>query len=325
MFDQIVHAGEQLPHALILHGARGIGKGALAAHIAQLLLCSAPTESGGCGTCAGCVWLAAGTHPDFSLLRVQDERDTDKADAGSKKPKKKIPIEAVRAVLETLALTAHRVWRVILIEPAEALTRDAANALLKTLEEPPAQVVFILVSHRPGLLLATLRSRCRLIAVPSPSTEQARTWLVQHKVTDALARLHRNAGAPLLALAEMTDAHEALRIEFIENLARGAKLRPIALAERIAKAPPADVLRWLQYWTHDLMTQKIAGMCRYNSDRAAQLASLARQIPLEALLNFQRGLTEAAWLVEHPLNTQLYFEQQLIAYAGLFEKQDTYA
>lgn len=320
-----MHAGKQLPHALILHGARGIGKGALAAHIAQFLLCSAPTESGGCGTCAGCIWLAAGTHPDFSFLRLQDERDTDKADAaGSKKPKKKIPIEAVRAVLETLALTAHRVRRVILIEPAEALTRDAANALLKTLEEPPAEVVFILVSHRPGLLLATLRSRCRLIAVPSPSAHQARTWLAQHKVTDALARLSRNAGAPLLALAEMTDTLEPLRIELIENLARGARFGPIALAERIAKAPPAEVLRWLQYWTHDLMTQKIAGMCRYNSDRAAQLAALAKQIPIEALLNFQRGITEAAWLVEHPLNTQLYFEQQLIAYAELFEKQSTY-
>lgn len=320
---QLTAQGPSLPHALLLHGPRGIGKGMLATKLAEHLLCAAPNSAGGCGACTACIWLAAGTHPDFRLLRPESERDDEPAAAASsspKKPKTKIPIEQIRELVAILSLSAHRMRRVIIIDPAESMTRDAANAVLKTLEEPPADVLFILLSHRPGLLLPTLRSRCRMIAIAAPAADVAQAWLSEQHVDQAPQRLARNGGAPLLALEESANGQDELRTEVLEALAQGAQLRPIALAERIAKTPAADTLRWLQYWVHDLMAQKIAGSCRYNIDRVAQLEALAPRAELSRLLRFQRGLTDAARLIEHPLNMQLYFEQQLIDYSQLFER-----
>lgn len=318
----------QLPHALLLYGAQGIGKYALASKLAEILLCAQPNAPYACGRCSACLWLAAGTHPDFRVLRPDSERvDGDSADAdapATKKPKKKIPIEAIRELVAMLSLRAHRSRRVIVIEPAEAMTRDAANALLKTLEEPPALTLFILVSHRPGKLLATLRSRCRLITVKGPTATQAAAWLAGQNVDRPLERLAQSGGAPVLALNEASGEQDALREELTDALASGPDLRPLAAAERIAKASPADTLRWLQCWTHDLIAQKVAGTCRYNIDRAARLQALAAHVRLPALLRYQSGLTDAAWLIEHPLNMQLYFEQQLIGYAALFANESTY-
>lgn len=321
---ELTQAKEHMPHALLLHGPRGIGKGALAAKLAEILLCASPTAVAGCGTCPACRWLAAGTHPDFRLLRVDIKVNDVEADTGSqKKPaKKKISIEAVRELLDALALTAHRTRRVIVIDAAEAMTRDAANALLKTLEEPAQDVLFLLISHRPSLLLATLRSRCRLIAIARPTGAEASAWLAQQQVDHPAERLARNGGAPLLALEEARNGQDQLRTEVLDALARVAQFGPIAMAERLAKNAAVDTLRWLQYWAHDLMAQKVAGVCRYNLDRTAQLASLAQQIGLNGLLRFQRGLTEAARFIDHPLNMQLYFEQQLIAYAELFNENN---
>lgn len=318
----------QLPHALLLHGPEGIGKYALASRLSETLLCAQPNPPHACGQCSACLWLAAGNHPDFRVLRPDSERvDGESVDADGpapKKPKKKIPIEAVRDLDPMLALTAHRSRRVIVIEPAEAMTRDAANALLKTLEEPPDNTLFILVSHRPGKLLATLRSRCRLIAVSGPALTDGAAWLAEKNVDRPLERLARSGGAPIMALKEASGEQDALREALTDALASGPGMRPLAVAERIAKAPPAETLRWLQRWTQDLIAQKVAGSCRYNIDRAAQLQALAAGVALPALLRYQRGLTDAAWLVEHPLNMQLYFEQQLIGYAAIFANESTY-
>lgn len=326
--EQLSAAPAELPHALLLHGPQGIGKFALATKLAETLLCAEPNPPHACGQCSACLWLAAGTHPDLRVLRPDSERadgdSLDSAGAPTKKPKKKIPIEAIRELVAMLALTAHRARRVIVIEPAEAMTRDAANALLKTLEEPPVNTLFFIVSHRPGRLLPTLRSRCRLIAVAGPAIADGAAWLTRQNVDRPLERLARAGGAPLLALKEATGGQDTLREAVVEALASGPDIRPLTLAEGIAKTAPADALRWLQCWIHDLIAQKVAATCRYNIERAAQLERLATQVALPALLRYQRGLTDAAWLVEHPLNMQLYFEQQLIGYAALFARESAY-
>jgi len=171
-------ASGRLPHALLLHGPRGVGKLALAERLGQLLLCEG--ENRPCGKCDGCRWYLAGTHPDLRRVEPEalakgvepGEEGEEGAESSSKKkkPSLDIKIEQVRALADFLNLRSHRgALRVALLHPAEEMNPNAQNALLKGLEEPPAGAVFILVSHRPHRLLPTVRSRCVKTSSHSPA------------------------------------------------------------------------------------------------------------------------------------------------------------
>ncbi|HEX9433116.1 MAG TPA: DNA polymerase III subunit delta', partial [Burkholderiales bacterium] len=165
---------ERLPHAILLHGPRGVGKLALAERMAQLLLCEhAEPAKRPCGTCDGCRWYLSGNHPDFRRLEPEaiaklpppaeeEEGSSEAAPARrTKQPSLVITVDQVRGLADFLNVGSHRgKLRIALIHPADDLQLpSAANALLKGLEEPPSGAIFILVSHRPARLLPTVRSR----------------------------------------------------------------------------------------------------------------------------------------------------------------------
>ncbi|UGA36395.1 DNA polymerase III subunit delta' [Chromobacterium haemolyticum] len=164
-------------------GAAGIGKLEFAEHLAQSLLCERPQAGHRpCGECEACRWYLHGTHPDFRRLSpLGDEDEEGKEGAEGKKVSRKLPvikIEAVREVIDFAHLSAHRAGRrIVLVEPAESLNPAAANALLKILEEPPAEVLFLLVAHAPQRLLPTIRSRCRQFPLTRPDQAQASAGL----------------------------------------------------------------------------------------------------------------------------------------------------
>jgi DNA polymerase-3 subunit delta' len=201
---------ERMPHALLIHGPQGIGKLQLAERFAQSLLCESGDALGEpCGVCPGCRWFAADSHPDFR--RVQPEAlarqsaaadDSDEpAPARSAKPSLEIKVEQIRALDDFLNLQSHRGGRrMALIHPAEAMNPNAANALLKGLEEPPGRAQFILVSHRPARLLATIRSRCVAVAVPVPDASASLAWLESQGAADAASWLAFASGSPLRAV-----------------------------------------------------------------------------------------------------------------------------
>ncbi|HEM7828030.1 TPA: DNA polymerase III subunit delta', partial [Burkholderia multivorans] len=180
----------QWPHALLLHGQAGIGKLQFAQHLARGFLCESPQPNGEpCGTCAACTWFAQGNHPDYRIVlpealageapgAADDAKPADADDSGKKTrtPSKEIKIEQVRALLDFCGVGSHRGGlRVVVLYPAEALNVAASNALLKTLEEPPPGVVFLLVSARIDRLLPTIVSRCRQwpMSVPAPEAAAA--------------------------------------------------------------------------------------------------------------------------------------------------------
>jgi len=145
------------PHALLLHGPRGIGKHALALNLAQALLCESPRPDGlACRACPSCHYAEAGQHPDLmrlELLTIDEE-------TGELVAVETIPIDRVRAVIDFVQLSSHRQRaKVAVIAPAERMNAAASNALLKTLEEPPAGTYLLLVADQPGRLPATIRSR----------------------------------------------------------------------------------------------------------------------------------------------------------------------
>jgi DNA polymerase III subunit delta' len=329
------------PHALLLHGQAGIGKLRFAQHLAQGLLCEAALPNGEpCGKCAACTWFMQGNHPDyrivlpealaseagFSSASAADEK-ADKADAdeGGKKtrtPSKEIKIEQVRALLDFCGVGSHRGgMRVVVLYPAEALNVAAANALLKTLEEPPAGVVFLLVSARIDRLLPTIISRCRQWPMTTPSPEAATAWLATQGVDDAPGLLAEAGGAPLAALALASDENRPLRDWTLKQLAAGPDCDAFACGETLQKLPVPLVLGWLQRWMYDLLAQSTvgaAGTPRYFPAASAALARCASQADANAFARFVRTVTRQRAVENHPLNARLVFEELFLGYRELF-------
>jgi DNA polymerase-3 subunit delta' len=310
------------PHGLLLTGSRGIGKRALAMHFAHALLCESPCADGSaCGTCASCGYVNAGQHPD---LRVLDLVELD--EEGEAKALAEIKIDTVRDLTAWSQLTSHRgVAKVGIVDPAEALNIAAANALLKTLEEPPASTFFILVSHHPGQVAPTLRSRCLRLHAPRPSPEEATRWLAGRGVADLDAVLAQADGAPLAALRLADPAWQEERGVWLAALARPSSLPTVALASRLeagARDERRDRLAlaidWLAAWTSDLARVAAGGQARRNPDYAAALAALAPSVAQPALFRYHRSLAEQRALVTHPLQPRLVAESLLLGYRGLF-------
>ena len=308
----------RLPHALLFTGAAGIGKDVFARHVAQALLCEHPrADQRPCGQCEACHWFAQDAHPDFRLLRP----DHDEPAADGKPAARKlevIKIEAVRHTIDFAYLSSHRGGRrVVLIDPAESMNLNAANALLKVLEEPPADVVFLLVSDALQKLLPTLRSRCRIFPLTAPSQAQALAWLNAHGEVDAAVELAHAGGAPF-ALDD--PAWRPLRRKLLSALAQPGMTAILDAAGALdsAKLPLAAPVGWMQRWLHDLLGLRLAGLIRYYPDERAALAALAPRLNVARLPAFEQSLLHASRFGHHTLNVRMQLEQLLLAYQGLF-------
>jgi DNA polymerase-3 subunit delta' len=321
LFRQLSADPEHLPHAILLHGPAGVGKLYLANELARWALCQQPGQDGACGVCDACNWYDQGNHPDFRRVEpVETETEEDAAAPAKKAPKKGgriIKVEAIREISEFLSLTAHRGgWRVALIQPAEFMNPAAANALLKTLEEPPARVLLLLVSHQPGRLLPTVISRCRKVAVPLPQKEAALNWLREAGLPQPEALLAEAGGAPLAALGYAEPERAARREAFLDLLAQPRRLDACQAAQ-VYNSVLAEAWGWLSRWVHDLLAQRLTGQPHYFPARGGAIARTAATCGLAELLAFQRELAQAGRWLRHPLNAQLLLESWLIRYGEI--------
>jgi len=310
------------PHAMLIAGPPGIGKRVLARTLARCLLCETPgADRNACGTCASCRYEAAGHHPDLRLVEPMEIED-DVA-----KPVEWISVAMVRALADWTQLSSHRGGaKVAVIAPAERMNASAANALLKTLEEPPAQTYFLLVSDLAGRLPATIVSRCQRIVAPRPEAGAARAWLGTRGIADVDGVLAQSANAPLRAL-DLGDAdYQAERRAWLSALAAPRELSVTALAARIEAVPRearkdrlAAVIDWLVAWSADLARVRCGGAAVANADFEAPLRSLARSVAALPLFRYHRSLLDQRTLVSHPLQPRLVAEALLIDYRALFD------
>ena len=317
-FEALLTRIDRLPHALLLRGREGIGKLAFAEAVARALLCEKPQAGGrACGQCAACAWMEQGSHPDFRRLAPESVSSPAEAEeGGEKKPSEQIQIGQVREIGDFIAMTSHRGGaKVVLIHPAEALNTSAANALLKSLEEPPPRTYFLLVAHRWHQLLPTIRSRCEQVVLAAPSHAEARDWLGRQKLRDADLALAQAGGAPLLAVK--LDEDYWRQREALLTAITSPGFDSLSAAEQLREIAPALVVGWLQKWAFDLVTHKVTGRVRYNPDLADAIATTAAQLDLIEALRFQRYMVRLQRIVSHPLNTRLFLEQLLLTYAAL--------
>jgi DNA polymerase-3 subunit delta' len=312
---------ERLPHALLVHGPEGIGKVEFARALAASVLCESPRERLACGTCSSCHWFSQGNHPDYREVlpeaAADDEEGEAEADAGRAEKAKSlvIKIDQIRAVGDFMALTTHRAGhRVLVLHPAEALQPASANALLKTLEEPPPHTLIVLVSDRPARLLPTLLSRCRRVGLPAPARAPALAWLREQGVERPEAALDAAGGAPLMArdLAQPEEAE--LRRRLVSELSKPGGADVLQFAATVDRARVERTIFWLQTWVHDLVRVRLAGAARHHTEHGAALQNRARGADLDALLELERELAEARRLAAHPLNPRLLTEHLLLAY-----------
>jgi len=323
--------GNKIPHALLLHGPEGTGIVDFANFFAKSMLCEDRTEDGNaCGKCESCHWFDQNSHPDFKKLSpesmdgeqssentISEESDSKK----SKSPSKKIPIEAIRQLNGYANITTHRGGlRVMLIYPVESMTQEASNALLKILEEPPANTLFLLVSSHIGTLLPTILSRCSKLAFPLPTLKESLDWLSMHQVNDAERWLAEQGGAPLLAKEaaeqEMNGAEHAL---FLQQLCSLSDQSLLKTAEQLQKVPIRQIVLWYQRWLYDLLSQNLTGSVRYYPIHCKSIEKLARIINRRKLLEVIKQATERKKRADHPLVPRLVLEDMLLEYNQIFK------
>lgn len=302
----------RLPHAMLMAGPEGVGKNDFAKMLAARLLCLQPVNNFPCEQCKSCLLIQAGTHPDWAQLGREDDS-------------RFIKVDQIRDLVDFASKTAQmNGFKVVSIVEADTMNIASANALLKTLEEPSADTVMLLISNRPSSLSATVRSRCQTIRFPIPSTEQSMRWLSSHtdQPTDALeALLVVAGGAPFKALDLMKRNWLMVRRDWLRNLAniRIGKEDPLAVADKAVPAFKEDLGRalreWLS-WTQSWMLA-LASADQADEDARESLAMMQGRVCANSLSLWHDKLLEAIKMLVSNPNPQLLFESLLLYWAQL--------
>jgi len=309
-------AAGRLPHALLIAGPAGVGKRLLADLLACSLLCRCPGPDGlPCGHCQDCHLFRVGNHPDLVRLGPDPEGKSDE-----------IKVAGIRALVESEGLTPTRgTHKVIVIDPAERMNPSAANALLKTLEEPAPGTLFCLITERAYLLPATVRSRCQRMLLRPAEEAQALGWLAGRvKGADPVLLLRLAHGAPMRALA-LADEPLLVRRDaaFAGFVAVGQGARdPVAEAQAWGDLSPRVSLEWLGGWVSDLLRLKADGTVAHlsNPDKREDLMRLVPHLDPEAGHRYLQRVLRARATQDNPLNLQLLHESLLIDWAVLGRK-----
>ncbi len=298
-------------HALLIHGPAGVGQFELAVSLSQAWLCEDDAGMRPCGRCTSCLLMRSHTHPDLRVLVPEaleeslgwaagEDADTpsDAAKGTRAKPSKEIKVDAVRSAIAFAQLTSARGrCKVIVIFPADRMNAVAANALLKTLEEPPGTARFVLATGASQSLPPTIRSRCQALYLPVPVRDVALQWLTEQGVDRPETILSVTGGQPLEALAWMQDGVDPSTLASLPARVLAGD------ASVLANWPLPRVVDALQKLCHDQLCIVAGAQPRY-------FVTLARagRATAAALHVWSKSLATAARQAEHPLSVALLTE-----------------
>ncbi len=327
--------GSKLPHALLFYGPAGTGIDRFPETFARAMLCENPEENGyACMQCPSCRWFDQMAHPDYRPVlpealevargvAIDDKASDDEGTTGKsgKEPSRKIGIDKVRSLSDFINVSTHRGGlRIVSVYPADAMTMESSNALLKMLEEPPANTLFLLTTTHPDALLPTIISRCSKVAFPMPETSVAVSWLKEQGVSEAENRLAGQGGAPVAALREAQDGDREEMTVWLEELASSDDATFLKTAEKLQKVPVTDLVTWLQRWLYDVLAIRLAGRQRYYPRYRTALEAVANRTDGEALLALLKKVNECKRVAEHPLVPRLVLEDLLLDYRKMLAR-----
>lgn len=307
---------DRLPHALLLSGVRGTGKRLFAEHLATWLLCAQPGDTP-CGECKHCRLRAAGAHPDIQVCTPADS--------------KVIKVDQVRALNDFLVQSPQVAFRkVAIVDTADQLNINAANALLKTLEEPAPDVNLLLLQHAGQRILPTLRSRCQVLSLPTPAPETARDWLRSRLdagdnppsndvIDNALALA---GGAPLAAQSLVQNGHIVAREQCLAALRQYLKGQ-IALSDATApfvKEGMEASLIFMGRWAQDLARIGVGGRAE-DLQAEDMLRYLAQHNHPAEVHHLYGRIQEARAGMTYNLNPDLEIGQLLMAWRAMMPRQ----
>ena len=296
-------ANNSVPHALLITGPTGVGKSLFANQLCASVLCNQTSLlNSSCGECKYCQLFKAGTYPDFTRIVPEEVNDA-------------ITVDEIRDLIEQINLTRHYDnYKIALIESAGNMNNNAANALLKTLEEPPPSTLIILVSDKSQTLPATVRSRCHTLVINIPSKEDALTWLnSQAKDVDWLPLLAIAQGAPLQALTLHTTELLQQRSTVIQGVLGliEKKSNPLEVATQMETVSVPQGIEWIQGLILDLVRLKAAEdpITLENPDFYRSLLALAPRLEVPLLLDFWDWLLDRKRKFDNSLNRRLVVEE----------------
>jgi DNA polymerase-3 subunit delta' len=332
---QRAHTESRLPHGLLLQGSKGLGKHDFANCLSAALFCQSAAESRQqgqpCGHCNACKLLEAGTHPDFYPLRPTASKTST-----SKKPLTSIRIDDIRELCAQLAQTSQfGGYRIAIIDEADKLTHEAANSLLKTLEEPGGGVLIMLITAHPARLPATIRSRTQQLRFAVPATDISVAWLEQavgtsYSSEQILQALKHANGSPLAAIEQLETVELNQLIEQA-MLARDASAPGApSIIEYAAKLITYDrrrVLDAMLGWVSDAIRISLdAGVSTDGSDTGGRLINIAHAqalkhmiagVSISRLYWFYDEIQKQRRLESIALNEQLLWENLLLSWKQL--------
>lgn len=303
------HQGGRAHHALLIQAIEGMGDEALVWGVSRWLMCQQPDGLKSCGLCHGCQLMQAQTHPDWYRLEAEKGKST-------------LGIDAVRQVTEKLYHFAQQGGaKVVWLPDAAQLSESAANALLKTLEEPPANSWFFLSSREPSRLLATLRSRCMALSLAPPDEAQSLQWLSKQIPQEAAAlqsALRLSAGAPAAALQLLEPARWQARQTLCDALPAALQQDILLLLPALNADDVAARISWLLALLVDaLKWQQGATRWLSNPDRQDVIALLAETFSARALDESARGWMQCREQLLHvaAVNRELLLTDRLLSWA----------
>jgi DNA polymerase-3 subunit delta' len=303
-------ANGEARHAYLFSGPPGLGRRTLAVRLAQALNCTNPPAPGEfCGQCRDCRQIAAMQHPDLAVVQAENEGGT-------------LKVDQVRAVQHSLSLKPYQSkYRVALFLRFQEANDNAANALLKTLEEAPAHAILLLTADTPELLLPTIVSRCEILRLRPLRVEEVESMLTDKGVDPERARLlaHISGGRPGYANRLLEDSSlletRAERLNDLQALLQSTRVKKFSYADKLSK--DKDGMRqaitfWLSYWRDVLLKASHASVSITNVDYSAEIESLAARLTLPAVRRVVSDLELALDRMDRNVNPRLLAEVLLM-------------